>query len=534
MGLGCMILSVKGGYKCKSVLENCKVVYTCKEEYKASMEYLGLGSKEVLKNDEDVSKLSLNSLPLTKSGTLSASKLAASLQARKLSPAAPAAARVQTPPEPREAADRVRRSPRPPPPPTPHPTRTHTSPARPPPRPGDSARGPRPATSLSRLWPVGSGAACCGACPSLSQETEFLRPRRDGLVQRLNHSAILVQAHDLSFALPTRPTPPSALRPPSLRNARGPSPPLPSFSQPELELRASRSLLFPPPQLTVAPGPPRPPGQLQPSLARFRRRRRQSAGSGGTRAPPLCFRFRGARARETNTPAHLWIPGSTFRRRPGRVAALGRGPESGGRFVAVVCFIPGSMNFEDWVAWAAAGLPDPRARGPLFFPARHTGRECCGNLCLHCAAACGERGTFALLAGCGHAADADAGTSSLFPDPPMHLDVRVLLTVLQCSPSFLCKRDFSSSFQLTSFSGAFTPFSATEDLESTTEPRLLCPGASGSLGTAPPFVQTVQAAVFDQELPSSRRLFTFTSPSGSSPTGSRCEKPIALPPPGRL
>ena len=38
----------------------------------------------------------------------------------------------------------------------------------------------------------------------------------------------------------------------------------------------------------------------------------QAARSGGLRAQALCFRFRGARARETNTPVNLWIPPTAF------------------------------------------------------------------------------------------------------------------------------------------------------------------------------------------------------------------------------
>lgn len=91
------------------------------------------------------------------------------------------------------------------------------------------------------------------------------------------------------------------------------------FPQPEQQLPASRSLLFLPPQLTVAVGRPRPPRQMQPSSARFGRRRRRArplARAGfGPRHSAFGFEVRG---RGKQTPQ-----GTSGFRRPRLGAALG-------------------------------------------------------------------------------------------------------------------------------------------------------------------------------------------------------------------
>lgn len=145
---------------------------------------------------------------------------------------------------------------------------------------------------------------------------------------------------------------------------------------------------------------------------------------------------------------------------------------------------------------------DARPYGPLFFLTSHTGRECCSDPCLYCGATCRERGTIRPPDWLRARFRRRAGDLLSVPGPslaPRCLCSRIL-TVLQRPPSCLCTRDFSSSSQLTSFSRAFAPFSTTQDPEATTEPRLLCSGASGSLGTEPPsgshaLVETVQAAL---------------------------------------
>ena len=180
----------------------------------------------------------------------------------------------------------------------------------------------------------------------------------------------------------------------------------------------------------------------------------QAARSGGLRAQPLCFRFRGARARETHTPVNLRISPTAF----GRGAAT---PPRGWRWV---CFIPGGMNFKEWVARAAAEFGDPPQPAPSLWTAfllfRSHGQgvmQLRGSL--HRAGKCRKR----------------------VADPPVHLDVYVLiLTFLQCSPSFLCTRACTWSFHFASFSRAFAPFSTTQDLESSTQTRLLRSGASGA------------------------------------------------------
>ncbi|XP_044914600.1 splicing factor, proline- and glutamine-rich-like [Felis catus] len=212
------------------------------------MEYLGPGRMEVLKNDGDMLKGANCALPSEAPAPPGRPRLRSGEAgpARQPSPEF----RVPTPPRPREPL--TPRSPgrgdalQPPPPPTP---RAKSS----------SARGKR-------------RRALC--------ESEG--------VQRLNHSAILVQANGLHFTLPTSRIPPSSNPPGSVSEETLPL--FSRFSHPELERPPRQGLGFPPPpQLTVAPGPARQGRQLHPSSARWRRGR--SAGSSEQDSGPASGAF---------------------------------------------------------------------------------------------------------------------------------------------------------------------------------------------------------------------------------------------------
>nr|XP_031311745.1 uncharacterized protein LOC116154261 [Camelus dromedarius] len=143
-----------------------------------------------------------------------------------------------------------------------------------------------------------------------------------------------------------------------------------------------------------------------------------AAGSGGTRAQTLSFRFRGARAQETSTLLNLWTPRNTFWRRLGLVPRRDRAQRA-----AFGLFYSRQSKLQGMSCLAAAAFLDPCTWGRFSTP-QVTREGGVVETCVYTAPPhAGSAAQFARPSGCRGASDAVRGPPLRSHDPSVHLDV---------------------------------------------------------------------------------------------------------------